>query len=98
MLDDLSIHIFPVAYLENRHLVVSVIYKIDNSVTPLSHSVTIGVPSELFGSRWPWVRREGLNSPNDAATIGLCADCLKLLRGRRFDQQPIFGHAVSSPE
>ena len=97
MLDGLSIHIFPVAYLENRHLVVSVIYKIDNSVTPLSHPVTIGVPGELFGRLWPWVRRESLNSPNDALTIGLGADCLNLLRSRGFDPQPIFGHAVSGP-
>ena len=85
------------ADLEYGDLVVRVINKIDNSVTPLSHAITIGVPSELFGSLWPWVRREGLHSANDALTISLGSDCFELLRSRWFDQQPIFGHAVSGP-
>src|SRR3970040_2081550 len=93
---NISVHILPMSDFEDRYLAAPVINKIDDSVTSLSHPVTVGVPGELFGPLGPGGRGQGLHSMNDTLTIGLGAYCVKLLRGGGLDQQPIFGHAFSS--
>ena len=71
---------------EDCYLATPVINKIDDSVIPLSHSVTVDVPGELFGPLGPRGRGQGLQSLNDALTVCLGAYCLKFLRSRRLDQ------------
>lgn len=92
-----SVHLFPMAELEDRDLVTPVINEINDPITPLPHPVTIRVPRELFGPLGSRVPGKDLHTLNDTLTISLGAYGFKLLRRRGFDQQLIFGHAVSGP-
>ncbi len=68
-----------------RYLATLVVDQINDPVAPLSCPVTIGVPGEFLGTIGSGIRRECLNSSNDALTINLGTDCLKLFRGRGLD-------------
>lgn len=64
--------------LVDRHLVTFIVNEIDDPVSSLSQPVAISVAREFFQSLGSGVRRQGPNLVNDALTIGIGADRLKL--------------------
>jgi hypothetical protein len=69
-----------VSDLEDRYLSMLVVDEIDDPVTPLSYSVTVRIPGELFRAVRAGIAGKGSDSLNDAHAIGLCICCIELLR------------------
>jgi hypothetical protein len=66
---------------EDRYLATSVIYQVNDPVTPLSYPIAIRVSGEFFGTVRPRADSECPKSLNDPLTISLGAYCLKFLCG-----------------
>jgi hypothetical protein len=93
----LAVYVFPVPDLENRHLTAPVIDEVNDPVAALAYPVAIGIAGEFLCALRSGTIRESSNTRDDPMTVGFAAYCIKFPGGRALDQQPISGHAASSP-
>jgi hypothetical protein len=92
----LSIGAFAVADPDDRDDGAGVIDLVDNPIRVLANAVLLPC-SEPLTTRGSRIAPARPDSGDDALTVLLGSDGIELLGGRGRDEQPIVGHAASSP-
>ena len=82
---------FSISNLDNVDDQVIVANLVDNSIVALPQAVEL-TAGQFLTSRWSRFIRQALNPSNDALSVFLDANGLKLLDRRRLYQDPIFFH------